>query len=68
MIRGSGREEVTGEGDEDRARKGKMRRRRGERVKSGGKEKRRSWHAGKECTCLLGFLYKDKSPLAPMFS
>lgn len=36
----------------------------------GKKSKKGAWrrHAGKECTCLLGFLYKDKSPLAPMFS
>lgn len=36
----------------------------------GKKRKKGAWrrHAGKECTCLLGFLYKDKSPLAPMFS
>lgn len=35
----------------------------GERVK-----RKRRRHEGKECTCLLGFLYKDKSPLASVFS
>lgn len=42
-----------------------------EKMRMRGKKRKkgvRRRHTGKECTCLLGFLYKDKSPLAPMFS
>lgn len=60
-MRGSDRHGGKVTGDEERARKRKMR--------TGGRVKRkRRRHEGKECTCLLGFLYKDKSPLASVFS